>query len=57
MCSFNCAPQSKTLSYTTVLKGACHATVMTVGDRGDRAPTPYILLGQLPPLSPQFHHL
>ena len=34
------------------MKGACRVTVMTVGDRGGYAPTPYILWGQLPPLSP-----
>ena len=31
-----------------LIKGACHVTVMTVGDSGVYSPTPYILLGQLP---------
>ena len=38
--------------YTVSNKGAYHVTVMTVGDHGGYAPMPYILCGQLPPLSP-----
>ena len=36
---------------------ACRFTVMTVGDCGGIAPTPYILWEQLPPLLPRFCRL